>query len=138
MMPEFGTFQATESERAPAAYVIPSELGAVLDALDDHGIAWRRLEEPITMAVERFVIDSTTVAEREYQGHHQRTVFGSYEPVQITVPAGAAVVSLDQPLGRLAFLLLEPRSDDGLLNWNFLDDAIEEALYYPIVRTHSR
>jgi hypothetical protein len=138
MMPEFGTLRATESERAPAAYMVPSDLGVVLDALDDHGIEWQRLEEPRTMAVERFVIDSTTVAEREYQGHHQRTVFGSYEPVQITFPAGAAVVSLDQPLGRLAFLLLEPRSDDGLLNWNFLDVAIEESPYYPILRAHSR
>jgi hypothetical protein len=90
------------------------------------------------MAVERFVIDSTTVSEREYQGHRQRTVYGSYESVPLDVPAGAAVVPLDQPLGRLAFLLLEPRSDDGLLNWNFLDDAIEEGAYYPIVRTHSR
>ncbi|MGD8699268.1 MAG: M14 family metallopeptidase [Gemmatimonadales bacterium] len=138
MMPEFGTFQATESERAPVAYVVPSELGAVLEALYDHGVEWRRLEEPRTMAVERFVIDSTTVSEREYQGHRQRTVYGSYESVPLDVPAGAAVVPLDQPLGRLAFLLLEPRSDDGLLNWNFLDDAIEEGAYYPIVRTHSR
>lgn len=137
-MPEFGTFRATESEKVPAAYLVPGELQGVLDVLDDHGIEWRHLDESRTMEVERFVIDSTAVAEREYQGHRQRTVFGSYERVQLTVPAGTAVVPLDQPLGRLAFLLLEPRSDDGLANWNFLDDAIEGTPYYPILRTHSR
>jgi hypothetical protein len=135
-MPEFGTFRPTESERVPAAYLVPGELGAVLDKLDDHGIEWRGIEEPRTLSVERFAIDSTRVSEREYQGHSQRSVFGSYEAVDVTIPAGAALVPLDQPLGRLAFLLLEPRSDDGLLNWNFMDEAIEEAEHYPVMRTH--
>ena len=30
---------------------------------------------------------------------------------------------MDQPLARLAFTLLEPRSDDGVLNWNVLDEC---------------
>ncbi len=134
-MPEFGTFRPTESERVPAAYLVPGELRAVLDKLDDHGIEWARIEEPKSLSVERFVIDSTRVSEREYQGHRQRSVFGSYEAAEVTVPAGTALVPLSQPLGRLAFLLLEPRSDDGLLNWNFVDEVIEEAEHYPVMRT---
>jgi hypothetical protein len=40
-----------------------------------------------------------------------------------------------QPLGRLAFTLLEPRSDDGFLNWNLMDAALEKAPgVYPVVR----
>ena len=31
---------------------------------------------------------------------------------------------MNQPLARLAFYLLEPRSDDGLVDWNFLDAAL--------------
>ena len=46
------------------------------------------------------------------------------------------VVRVDQPLGRLAFFLLEPRSDDGLLNWNFFDDALQrDGRYCPVLRT---
>jgi hypothetical protein len=41
---------------------------------------------------------------------------------------------MTQPLARLAFYLLEPRSDDGLANWNFLDDALESIDLYPVVR----
>ena len=44
---------------------------------------------------------------------------------------------MNQPLSRLAFYLLEPRSNDGLLNWNFLDDALKEAKVYPILRTRN-
>jgi len=134
-MPEFGTFQPTQTERAPVAYLVAPDLENVLNLLDDHGIAWTQLEEPVRLRVERFVIDSTTVAEREYQGHRQRTFFGRYEETEMTIPAGTAVVPVEQRLGRLVFTLLEPRSDDGLANWNFLDAALEAAPYYPILRT---
>ncbi len=40
----------------------------------------------------------------------------------------------EEPLGRLAFYLLEPRSDDGLANWNVLDEVLEGATHFPIVR----
>jgi hypothetical protein len=133
-MPEFGTFGATETVRAPAAYLVPGELESVLGKLDEHGVAWEPLEAPRSLVVERFVVDSTRAAQREYQGHQQRTVFGHYEESQVTVPAGTAVVSVRQPLGLLAVLLLEARSDDGLLNWNFFDDELEKKGEYPVFR----
>ncbi len=133
-MPEFGTFEATETEIVPAAYYIPARLGNVLNLLDDHGVRWGETESEETLAVERFVIDSTTVASREYQGHAPRTLFGHYVRERMVVPAGTAMVPMDQPLARLAFLLLEPRSDDGLATWNFLDEALAGERYYPIVR----
>lgn len=137
-LPEYGTFRATETERAPAAYFVPGEMRGVLDKLDDHGIEWVPLADSVTLQVGRFAIDSTRTAEREYQGHHQRELFGVYEQAEVVLPAGTAVVSLDQRLGRLGFLLLEPRSDDGLVNWNFLDRALEGAEYYPVMRTMQR
>jgi hypothetical protein len=45
------------------------------------------------------------------------------------------VIYTNQPLGRLAFYLLEPTSDDGLVAWNFLDDVLKDATtVYPILR----
>jgi len=52
----------------------------------------------------------------------------------VTVPAGAWVVPMNQPLARLAFYLLAPTSDDGLLTWNFLDDLLKDAKTYPVYR----
>jgi hypothetical protein len=40
---------------------------------------------------------------------------------------------MDQPLARLAFILLAPTSDDGLLTWNVLDDRLADGMY-PILR----
>jgi hypothetical protein len=45
-----------------------------------------------------------------------------------TLPPGTAYVPLDQALGRLAFSLLEPRSDDGLVAWAILDAEIERGV----------
>jgi hypothetical protein len=58
-----------------------------------------------------------------------------YELADATLPAGTRMVPVDQPLGRLVFTLLEPRSDDGLVTWNVLDEALDDADIYPIVRS---
>lgn len=137
-MPEFGTFRPTETARAPAAYAVPGRLDAVVDLLDAHGIRWEHVAEPFTATVQRFIIDSTTVAERAFQGHQERTLFGRYQADSSTVAAGDVLVRVDQPLGRLIFALLEPRADDGLVAWNVLDEELERAQVYPILRLPAR
>ena len=43
---------------------------------------------------------------------------------------------MTQPLARLAFYLLEPRSNDGVVTWNVVDEAIK-ASRYPVLRTRN-
>jgi hypothetical protein len=136
-MIDYGTFETVESASVPAYYVVPADQRGVLEKLADHGVMMEPLASPREATVEVFRIDSTSVAAREFQGHRERTVFGHYEDVTQRLPAGAVVVRTDQPLGRLVFTLLEPRSDDGLLNWNVLDDFVERGGVYPIVRAMS-
>ena len=62
---------------------------------------------------------------------------GEYQPVERTITPVFYRVPLNQPLSRLAFYLIEPRSNDGLVNWNFLDDALKDAKAYPILRTRN-
>jgi len=134
-MPDFTTFDGTEWARVPRSYLIPPGLGAVLDRLAAHGVAVRSLDAPRVVQLERFRVDSTWTRPRAYQGHSERTVRGAWESVTDTVPAGTVVVDLAQPLARLVVELLDPRSDDGFLDWNVLDDALAGARYYPIRRT---
>ncbi len=70
----------------------------------------------------------------EFQGHRPREAWGAWRKAMRTIPRGAAVVPVRQPLGRLIVVLLEPRSDDGFLAWNLFDPAIEESEVYPITR----
>jgi hypothetical protein len=52
----------------------------------------------------------------------------------MTFPAGSVLVRTAQPLASLIFYLLEPESDDGFVNWNFLDDYLEKGKTYPIYK----
>ena len=137
-MPEYGAFRATETERVPAAYLIPAGLGEVLDRLAVHGIRTAPLASDRELEVEEFRITASRQSDEEFQGHRQRTLEGAWSGVRRRVPAGTLVVPMDQPLARLAFLLLEPRSDDGLANWNVLDPELEDAESYPVLRTFER
>jgi hypothetical protein len=91
----------------------------------------------VTLHVEAFAITSSTQSEREFQKHRERTLEGRWDAVRETFPAGTVVIPTAQPLGRLAFYLLDPRSDDGLVSWNVLDEALEGAARYPILRSAS-
>ena len=55
-----------------------------------------------------------------------------YTTEKTTIAAGSHVVRLAQPLGLLAAYLLEPESDDGLTNWNFLDQWLEVGKPAPV------
>jgi hypothetical protein len=80
------------------------------------------------------VITSSTEATRPFQSHNERTLEGSWEAAELTLPAGTLVLDVDQPLGRLAFSLLEPRADDGFTNWNVFDRALAGADAHPVTR----
>lgn len=134
-MYEYGTFRATETDVAPARYVITERIPAVLSNLEGHGVRYEVTSAAMTLQAETFRVDSTRIATNESEGHRARTVFGSWQSAgAVTVPAGAIVVSMNQPLARLIFTLLEPRSDDGLVTWNYFDRWIEGNRPIPIVR----
>ncbi len=132
---EFATFESTESERVPSAYYVPASLKAVADRLQAHGVRLERLDAPSTQQLEVFQIESTETAAQAFENHRERTAKGRYASAEQTVPAGGWRVPMTQPLARLAFYLLEPRSNDGLLTWNVLDDALKDAKTYPISRS---
>lgn len=120
---------------SPSARVI----AAVSDRLEAHGIRFFQTVRDQTVRGERFRIEQSTLAEREYQGtHRMRTLTGKWEATEQTVPAGSIVMPMDQPLARLAFLLCDPRSDDGFMAWNILDPVLggtPAPEFYPIIRT---
>ena len=132
-MYEYGTFAPTLTERVPQAYLIPAQLGDILTRLAAHGITLEPAE-PTVVDVEAFHIDSVSTAARPFQGRNEQTLFGRYEAVQVTPAPGDMWARADQPLGRLLFSLLEPRSDDGFANWGFLAEQLEVGGVYPIVR----
>lgn len=136
-MTEWGSFRPTETAVAPRAYYVLPEATAALERLEAHGVTVVRYASPRSVELQRYVVDSTTVASREFQGHRERTVWGHWVDEDISLPAGTGYVSVDQPLGRLAFTLLEPRSDDGFTAWGFFDPEIEAGAF-PVYRVPAK
>jgi hypothetical protein len=96
-----------------------------------------RLSSATKVPIEEFRIDATETAAVPFQNHHERTIRGAWVAAERELPPGTLRVDLSQPLARLAFYLIEPRSDDGLVNWNLVDGAITDAKVYPIVRSRN-
>jgi hypothetical protein len=135
LMWERVTFDATERERVPASYFVPRELRLVVERLQAHGVRVEPVATPETHEAEVFRISGTTIADRAFENHRERSVTGAWTAARQTIAAGTWRVPMDQPLARLAFILLEPRSSDSLLTWNVLDDVLAGREEYPILRS---
>ena len=140
MMKEYGTFAATRSLVVPKGWVIPrgaangSRLAAAIDRLRWHGVRVDELAEEVQVPVERFSITDHTKAPKPFQGHQEARLTGTFDKAQLTVPAGSLWIPANQPLARLAFYLLEPESDDGLVTWNIVEEGLSAGQTYPIYR----
>lgn len=136
---EYGSFESTEDETVPAAYIIPpvQQLQPVLDRLESHGVPMRTLNASRTMIVESFRIDSTSVAAQPFQSVNERTLWGAWVEGEQEIPARTIIISMDGPHARLAFYLLEPRADDGFTDWAILDRWIDGDGAFPILRSHT-
>ena len=125
--------------RGPVGNPTTRMIASVIDRLEAHGIRYFKTAAETTIKAERFTIESSRQEEREYQGTHKlRTLTGAWEGTDQTLPAGSLVIPMDQPLARLAFMLFDPRSDDGLMAWNILDPvlgATPAPEFYPVLRT---
>jgi len=126
-------FEPATTELVPAAYYVPVDLTKAIDLLRAHGLQMREAALPAT--AEGFAVSANT-AGQTFEGHTMRKVEGAWgAKVEARTRRTYLEVRTDQPLGRLAFYLLEPASDDGLAVWNYLDEALKDgATAYPILR----
>jgi len=132
-----GLFEPALSVRRPFAYLLPASMSAVVEKLQQHGIKVDELREDIELDVEVYRVDELKRAQRAFQGHHLVTVEVSASKEPRRVEAGTVMVRTGQPQGSLAVCLLEPQSEDGLVTWNFFDDALAEGGDFPVMRLMS-
>jgi hypothetical protein len=120
-------YEPTSDELAAPEYFLPAEMTAAVDLLKKHGIQVRELTQP-TRGVEVFTIETNE------PGKNPRLSGTWSQSGSTVVPSGSWVVRMNQPLARLAFYLIEPASDDGLVKWNLLGDSLDGIKTYPITR----
>ena len=134
LMEDYAYFAPTRSVPMARLYVLPADAAfqPIVDKLRQHGIVVEELTAPLATEVSSFVVQEITKAPKPFQGHNEVKLKGQYIAEKVTIPAGTRVVRLAQPLGLLAAYLLEPESDDGLTNWNFMDPWLEVGKPAPV------
>ncbi len=126
-------WQALEPARhlnLPAAYVVPSGWPQIIEKLQQHGIAFTRLQKPQTFDVERYRLDNPVWATAPFEGRLMiRSFDAKMENARVEFPAGSVVVRLDQRAANVAVNLLEPDAPDSLLRWGLFNAIFEEKEY---------
>lgn len=123
----YSAFKATKTAIVPKGYIIPAEMEAIVEHLKAHGAIVTKLDRAIKAKGERYVATKLNKGRRQFEKHYMATIEGAFEESTQKFKAGEAyIVDLAQPLANLIFYMLEPESDDGLVNWNFFDEYFRE------------
>lgn len=136
-------FDATVSTTLPRGYFLPKSMKPIVEHLRKQGIKVTELKARKRATGEVFMINELTNARRKFEGHNMTTVNGDYKSATRTFKKGDYWIDMAQPLTNLAFYMLEPQSDDGLVTWNFFDEYLNakgvasEAVEYPVFKYYS-
>jgi hypothetical protein len=119
-------FEAQVESTLPRGYVIPAEFAFIAEHLKKHGVAVKQLTKGQSFQGEVFTINALEKSKRKFEGHFMAEAKGDFKSGSRKFKKGDYVVDLAQPLANFIFYLLEPQSDDGLVNWNFFDAYLEK------------
>ncbi len=122
----YAKFDAEVESIIPRGYVIPAAFTSVVENLKKHGIQVTTLTKSQSFSGEVFQIEKFEKAQRKFEGHFMGRASGKFMPSKKSFKKGDYLVDLAQPLGNLAFYMLEAESDDGLVTWNFFDEYFEK------------
>ncbi|HEX7087015.1 MAG TPA: M14 family zinc carboxypeptidase [Vicinamibacterales bacterium] len=141
LMRDYDRFAPVDPVPAPRAYIVPAgpALSPLVERLEEllarHGIRTARLPAARAVQVEAVVPDTVARTERVFQGHREVRLTGAARRTRtLQAPQGSLIVPMGQPLARLAFHLLEPISDDGVVTWNLVDEWLRDGAEVPIYR----
>jgi hypothetical protein len=120
-VPYYIDFYPSKSVKFPFAYLITNNDPDVISLLKMQGIKVEKLSAALKTEAERFQITELKGSSRLNQGHYTNSINGRIVKETIDFPAGTLLIRSAQPLANLASYLLEPKSNDGLMTWNFFD-----------------
>ncbi|KPK72823.1 MAG: hypothetical protein AMJ79_15470, partial [Phycisphaerae bacterium SM23_30] len=132
-------FKTTKTSRFPAAYLIPADLTATVDLLKLHGVVVEKLLADFQGDTEAFVVEEIGGGGRGSFSGGGKTVNGKFEKSPSTkMPAGSFLVRTAQPLGILAFTLLEPENPDSAASIGLVDEFLKVNERYPVYKCYNQ
>jgi hypothetical protein len=101
----------------------------VIERLELHGVVVETLSEPRELEVEVYHLGEPQYGEEPFEGRLQVEAETTLERRRMVFPPGSVRVPVDQPLGTLAVLLLEPASPDSFFQWGFFLPVFQRTEY---------
>jgi hypothetical protein len=135
-MPVMASFTPTLTSTLPFGYAFDEKTAqALLPILKIHGITVEKTDAAATVTAQSFAVDSVIEKGRSETSRMLKDVTGRWNDASSkSLPAGSYFVSAGQRYGLAAFYLLEPESEDGLMQWSFLDGIVAAHADFPIMR----
>jgi hypothetical protein len=131
----YDRFEPVLARTIPRAWLLPASDKAAIELLRLHGVRVEPVRAGMTSArISRFMIDSLHREPKEFQGHHEMRVSGSWRDTTAQLPNDMVIVRADQRQAIVALYLLEPESDDGLVTWNVFDRELAPGRPFPVWR----
>jgi hypothetical protein len=128
-LPVYDRFRTVKESEVPHAYLVPASQAATIELLLRHGIIVEALREPWRGSANVFTISEHVVADRPFQNRRLTRLEGEFRGSDVQAEAGWVLVRTAQPLGVLAFHILEPEGLDGAAAWGFIHDLGADRLY---------
>jgi hypothetical protein len=134
-MPVYDRFEPELSRTIPRAWLIPASDTAAIALLRLHGIRVDRPASGMTsVRISQFAIDSLHAQPKEFQGHHEMQLYGSWRDTTARIPDDMLMVRGEQSQSVAALYMLDPESDDGLVTWNVFDRELAPGKIFPVWR----
>ena len=128
-VPMYQTFEVTKAVKPPRAYIIPLQWQSVIDVVKAHGLQTTELPDTASMNVESYRFTNVQWPSEPFEGRHMPRFELETIIEERVFAAGSVIVSLEQPLSRVALNLLEPAAPDSLARWGFFNAVFEEKEY---------
>lgn len=128
-IPKFDEARISAHVAPPLYYIVPPQWTQAIEVLQAHGIALRRLSQPLTVEVESYRFTEPKWATASFENRITLGAKANLIKETRTFPADSVVVPLAQESANVAVHLLEPNSPDSLLYWGFFNAIFEQKEY---------
>lgn len=133
-IPDYKGTEPTKWIAKPKGYWVPAANNEVIERLKMHGIKMEITKEQKEATVEMYRIREAQFLNgkgslQPFEGHVQIKGKPVAEIRKQLFPAGSAYIDVDQPLGDLAAILLEPNAPDSYFSWGFFMTIFQRTEY---------
>lgn len=116
--------------KLPEAYWLSAEWPNLIEKIKAHGIKFEVIEKPRKISLTQDFITQYKLSNQPSEGRVRFQEFKT-EPItsEIEFPAGSIRIPVDQPLGELLVILMEPESVDSFFQWGYFHSILSQTEY---------